>query len=136
MHHDVITRADALFDSARMEELLEYLMKYEDNDSAAVQWRLARAYYKVSNLSTTERKDAEHFAYKSREHITKALELDSSSYACHEVSVILHMSIADPAPLPYMFSGPDRNLSAGYLYLFPVCVTSQICVNGQWTNVL
>ena len=120
MHHDVISCADALFNSARMEELLEYLSKYEDSDNAAVQWRLARAYYKVSNLSTTQRKDAEHLAYKAREHITKALELDSSSYACHEVSVILHMSIADAAPLPYMFCGPGLNPSAGYLYLFRV----------------
>lgn len=121
MHRDVISRADALFNSARMKELLEYLRKYEDSDNADVQWRLARAHYKVSNLSTTQRKDAEQLAYKAREHITKALELDSSSYACHEVSVILHMSIADAASLPYyMFLWTRPHPSAGYLYLFCV----------------
>lgn len=117
MHHGVIYRADALFNSARMEDLLEYLRKYEDSDNADVQWRLARAYYKVSNLSTTQRKDAEQLAYKAREHITKALELDSSSYACHEVSMILHMSIADAASLP-CFCGPDPT------HLLAICICS------------
>ena len=81
----IISHADDLFDRNRMRELLEHLMNYQDSDSADVQWRLARAYYKVSILSTTERSDAERLAYKAKEHITKALELDSSSYACHEV---------------------------------------------------
>ena len=86
-HRDMISYADDLFNSARMEELLEHLKKYQDSDSADVQWRLARAYFKVSYLSTTERRDAQQLAYKAKEHITKALELDSSSYACHEVSM-------------------------------------------------
>ena len=93
-HRDVISYADDLFNSARMEELLEHLKKYQDSDSADVQWRLARAYFKVCYLSTTERSDAEQLAYKAKEHITKALELDSSSYACHEVgmSVYIHLT--------------------------------------------
>lgn len=98
-HSNVITRADELFDSNKMTELLEYLKTYQDSDSAGVQWRLARAYYKVSNLSTTVRDDAERLAYKAEDHITKALELDSDSFACHEVGRWLCVSIADAAPL-------------------------------------
>ena len=86
-HSNVIPHADELFDSNKMTELLKYLKSYQDSDSAGVQWRLARAYYKVSNLSTTARVDAERLAYKAMEHITKALELDNDSFACHEVGM-------------------------------------------------
>ena len=81
----LVSETDELFTADKMTELLELLKPYEGEDDVEIQWRLARACYKVAILPSTSKEDKKRLAYEALDHIQRALSLNSDNFATQEV---------------------------------------------------
>ncbi|KAG5672011.1 hypothetical protein PVAND_002174 [Polypedilum vanderplanki] len=82
-----LEQADVLFEENKFQETVNFL-KTLDQSSAEVQWRLARALFKLSGTesNSSEKSEIIKTAY---EHVKEALEKDDNNFAIHKWYAIL-----------------------------------------------
>jgi hypothetical protein len=104
----LVSEADELFTADKMTELLELLKPYEGEHDVEIQWRLARACYKVAILPSTSKEDKKRLAYEALDHIQRALSLNSDNFATQEWAGIIVGFIGD-------FEGNKEKIKKAYI---------------------
>jgi len=82
-----ISEADSLYDSAKFEELASFLKKCDQSD-VEVQWRLTRALYECSKLSTNSAKKPD-LVHEAFDLIKNSIEKYDSHYAVNQWYAIM-----------------------------------------------
>jgi tetratricopeptide (TPR) repeat protein len=104
----LVSETDELFTADKMTELLELLKPYEGEHDVEIQWRLARACYKVAILPSTSKEDKKRLAYEALDHIQRALSLNSDNFATQEWAGIIVGFIGD-------FEGNKEKIKKAYI---------------------
>lgn len=81
----IIEEADKLYHSYEILPLYNHLIQHKDTNNEDILWRLARATRDVANIGSTSPDDKKRLTYEALECVKRALDINSTNYACHKV---------------------------------------------------
>ncbi|PIK43722.1 putative regulator of microtubule dynamics protein 1 [Apostichopus japonicus] len=91
----IIEEADKLYHSYEILPLYNHLIQHKDTNNEDILWRLARATRDVANIGSTSPDDKKRLTYEALECVKRALDINSTNYACHKWYAICLSDVGD-----------------------------------------